>query len=230
MNKIDYYSELSQYLKQHDLEKANRVVMNEIGNLFVKKREDFIFLLQNSGISANDNLTDGELIDLFLANIHDNKKLLLGIAFFISHNNKVQNFDGDSEHNESGIKATTKVLYNYFDSGNYDNFNSIEEEEETSNVVGAIAGAIGGLANLGSGIIAGQNKKKYGVTDLIAKKQEAKTQMVQQILAQRQAQQAAAQQKEKEQQKQKKIIIIGAGVLLLSAIIGTVIYFKNSKK
>jgi transcriptional regulator of heat shock response len=213
------------------LEKANRVVMNEIGNLFVKKREDFIFLLQNSGISANDNLTDGELIDLFLANIHDNKKLLLGTAFFISHNNKIENFDGDSEHNESGIKATTKVLYNYFDSGNYDDFNSSEEEEEeTSNVVGAIAGAIGGLANLGSGIIAGQNKKKYGVTDLIAKKQEAKTQMVQQILAQRQAQQAAAQQKEKEQQKQKKNILIGVGVLLLSAIIGTVIYFKTKKK
>ena len=229
MNKINYYSELSHYLKQHDLEKANRVVMNEIANLFVKKREDFIFLLKNSQISADENMTDGELIDLFLANIHNNKKLLLGTAFFISHNNKLQNFDGDSEHNESGIKATTKVLYNYFDAEQYDEYNS-DKDEETSNVVGAIAGAVGGLANLGSGLLAGQQKKKYGATDLLAKKQEAKTQMVQAILAQRQAQQAAAQQKEKEQSKQKKIMIIVTGALLVTAIIGTIIYFKTKKK
>lgn len=229
MNKINYYSELSHYLKQHDLEKANRVVMNEIANLFVKKREDFIFLLKNSGISVEDNMTDGELIDLFLANIHNNKKLILGTAFFISHNNKLQNFDGDSEHNESGIKATTKVLYNYFDAEQYDEYNS-EKDEETSNAVGAIATAVGGLANLGTGILSAQQKKKYGASDLLAKKQEAKTQMVQAILAQRQAQQAAAQQKQKEQSKQKKIMIIVTGAILLTAIIGTVIYFKTKKK
>jgi hypothetical protein len=229
MNKINYYSELSHYLKQHDLEKANRVVMNEIANLFVKKREDFIFLLKNSGLSVEENMTDGELIDLFLANIHNNKKLILGTAFFISHNNKLQNFDGDSEHNESGIKATTKVLYNYFDAEQYDEYNS-EKDEETSNVAGAIATAVGGLANLGTGILSAQQKKKYGATDLLAKKQEAKTQMVQAILAQRQAQQAAAQQKQKEQSKQKKIMIIVTGAILLTAIIGTVIYFKTKKK
>lgn len=229
MNKINYYSELSHYLKQHDLEKANRVVMNEIANLFVKKREDFIFLLKNSGISVEDNMTDGELIDLFLSNIHNNKKLILGTAFFISHNNKLQNFDGDSEHNESGIKATTKVLYNYFDAEQYDEYNS-EKDEETSNAVGAIATAVGGLANLGTGILSAQQKKKYGASDLLAKKQEAKTQMVQAILAQRQAQQAAAQQKQKEQSKQKKIMIIVTGAILLTAIVGTVIYFKTKKK
>lgn len=229
MNKINYYSELSHYLKQHDLEKANRVVMNEIANLFLKKREDFIFLLKNSGIAVEENMTDGELIDLFLANIHNNKKLILGTAFFISHNNKLQNFDGDSEHNESGIKATTKVLYNYFDAEEYDEYNS-EKDEDSSNAVGAIATAVGGLANLGTGVLAAQQKKKYGATDLLAKKQEAKTQMVQAILAQRQAQQAAAQQKEKEQSKQKKIIIIVTGVILFTAVIGTVIYFKTKKK
>jgi hypothetical protein len=228
MSKSNYYKELADYLKQHDLEKANRVVMNELANLLVKKREDFVFLLQNSGLNANNDMFDGELVDLFLSNIHNNKKLLLGTAFFISHNNKTENFDGDSEHNESGLKATTKVLYNYFDAANYDTYNS-NEDEETSNVVGAIAGAVGSLATLGSGIVAGQQKKKYGASDLLAKKQEAKTQMVQAILAQREAQQAAAKQKQEIQAKQKKIIIVVTGITLLAATIGIVIYFNKKK-
>lgn len=228
MSKSNYYKELADYLKQHDLEKANRVVMNELANLLVKKREDFVFLLQNSGLDANTNMFDGELVDLFLSNIHNNKKLLLGTAFFISHNNKTENFDGESEHNESGLKATTKVLYNYFDAANYDTYNS-NEDEETSNVVGAIAGAVGSLATLGSGIVAGQQKKKYGASDLLAKKQEAKTQMVQAILAQREAQQAAAKQKQEIQAKQKKIIIVVTGITILAATIGIVIYFNKKK-
>lgn len=228
MSKSNYYKELADYLKQHDLEKANRVVMNELANLLVKKREDFVFLLQNSGLNANNDMFDGELVDLFLSNIHNNKKLLLGTAFFISHNNKTENFDGESEHNESGLKATTKVLYNYFDAANYDTYNT-SEDEETSNVVGAIAGAVGSLATLGSGIVAGQQKKKYGVSDLLAKKQEAKTQMVQAILAQREAQQAAAKQKQEIQAKQKKIIIVVTGITLLAATIGIVIYFNKKK-
>lgn len=228
MSKNNYYKDLADYLKQHDLEKANRVVMNELANLLIKKREDFVFLLQNSGVDANNDMFDGELVDLFLSNIHNNKKLLLGTAFFISHNNKTENFDGESEHNESGLKATTKVLYNYFDAANYDAYNT-SEDEETSNVVGAIAGAVGSLATLGSGIVAGQQKKKYGATDLLAKKQEAKTQMVQAILAQREAQQAAAKQKQEIQAKQKKIIIVVTGITLLAATIGIVIYFNKKK-
>ena len=228
MSKSNYYKELADYLKQHDLEKANRVVMNELANLLVKKREDFVFLLQNSGLDANNNMFDGELVDLFLSNIHNNKKLLLGTAFFISHNNKTENFDGDSEHNESGLKATTKVLYNYFDAAYYDSYNT-NEDEETSNVVGAIAGAVGSLATLGSGIVAGQQKKKYGASDLLAKKQEAKTQMVQAVLAQREAQQAAVKQKQEIQAKQKKIIIVITGITLLAATIGIVIYINKKK-
>jgi hypothetical protein len=228
MSKSNYYKELADYLKQHDLEKANRVVMNELANLLIKKREDFVFLLQNSGLDANNNMFDGELVDLFLSNIHNNKKLLLGTAFFISHNNKIENFDGDSEHNEGGLKATTKVLYNYFDAAYYDSYNT-NEDEETSNVVGAIAGAVGSLATLGSGIVAGQQKKKYGASDLLAKKQEAKTQMVQAILAQREAQQAAVKQKQEIQAKQKKIIIVITGITLLAATIGIVIYINKKK-
>lgn len=230
MSKSNYYKELADYLKQHDLDKANRVVMNELANLLIKKREDFVFLLQNSGLNANNNMFDGELVDLFLSNIHNNKKLLLGTAFFISHNNKTENFDGDAEHNEGGLKATTKVLYNYFDAAYYDAYNTNEDEdEETSNVAGVIAGAVGSLATLGSGIMAGRQKKKHGATDLLSKKQEAKTQMVQAILAQREAQQAAAKQKQEIQAKQKKIIIVVTGITLLAATIGIVIYFNKKK-
>jgi hypothetical protein len=224
----EYYKQLNHYIKQHDLEKANRVVMLELANIFLKNREDFVYMLQNSGIDANNENTDGELIDMFISNIHGNKKLLLGTAFLISHNNKVVSFDGDEELDEKGLKATHKVLYNYFDADAYDNYNI--NDDDYSNVVGGVyAGAIKAVAGIGNKVIEGQQKKKFGASDLLAKKTEAKNQMVQQIMAQRQAQQAASIEKQKQQDKQKKIILIGLGSLVLVGAIGAVIYFNKSK-
>jgi hypothetical protein len=223
MEKKEYYKELSSYLKQHDLSKANRVVMEELASLLVSKREDFIFMLNSANVIASNEMTDAELVDLFLDNIHNNKKLLLGAAFLISHNNKTASFNGEEEHNEDGLKATHKVLYNYFDADIYDNF--VSDDEEHSNVWGtAIAGAVGGLAGLGGKLADNQRAKKFGATDTFAKKAEAKQQMVQTILAQRQSQQIEAQKKIEASSKTKRIILISVASLLGLALIGGVIY------
>jgi len=72
---MNYYKELSSYLQQHDLEKANRVVMTELANLLVKKRSEFVYMLKNAGLEASEDMSDNELINLFLSHIHVNKKL-----------------------------------------------------------------------------------------------------------------------------------------------------------
>jgi hypothetical protein len=229
MNQKEYYIELSSYLKQHDLPKANRVVMEELANLLVKKREDFIFMLNSANVSANNEMTDAELVDLFVDNIHNNKKLLLGSAFLISHNNKTVSFNGDEEHSEEGFKATHKVLYNYFDADVYDNF--VTDDEEHSNVWGtAIAGAVGGLAGLGGKLSDNQRAKKFGATDMFAKKAEAKQQMVQSILAQRQAQQIEAQKKIEQSSKNKRMALIIGGSLMAVILIGGIIYAVKKRK
>lgn len=229
----EYYQNLSTYIKQHDLEKANRVVMKELANMIVKKHDEFLFMLNNAGIEANENMTDVELVDLFLENIHNNKKLLLGTAFLISHNNKLASFDGDLEHSEEGLRATHKVLYNYFDADYYDNFCSAEGDEQTSNVGGfgqAIAGAVGEVSKLGSGIIESKRAQKMGATDLFKKKQESKDTIVQGILAQRQAQLIAA--KTKSEQKGKNIrtaLIVVGGVAIIGITIAIVYTLKKKK-
>ncbi len=226
----EYYQQLSTYLKQHDLEKANRVVMNELANLIVRKHDEFVFMLQNAGIEASESMDDHELVDLFLRNIHGNKKLLLGTAFLISHNNKLASFDGDLEHSEEGLRATHKVLYNYFDADYYDNFCSAEGDEQTSNLGGGIGAAVGEVAKLGGGIIENQRAKTSGATDLFKKKQESRDTMIQGILAQRQAQLIAAKTKSEQKGKTTRtVLIVVGGVAIIGIGIAMWIALKKKK-
>ena len=228
----NYYKELSFYLRQHDLKKANHVVLNELARLIIEDRGSFIYMLQNADIPVTEDADDVELINEFLSGIHSNKKLRLGASMLISHHNKVECFDGETEHSEDGLRATSKILYNYFDSDYYDHSNE-EENEQTSSVAGfgqAIAGAVGGVAQLGSGVIENQRAKKNGAMDLFKKKQESKDQMVQSIMAQRQAQLNAT--KTKSEQTQKTIrtaLIVGGSVVLIGIGIGVFYMLKHKK-
>jgi hypothetical protein len=227
----NYYKELSFYLRQHDLKKANHVVLNELARLIVEDRASFIYMLQNADVPVTVDSDDLELINEFLSGIHSNKKLRLGASMLISHHNKVDCFDGEKEHSEDGLRATSKILYNYFDSDYYD-YSNEEGNEQTSNIAGvgqAIAGAVGGVATLGSGIIENQRAKKQGAMDLFKKKQESKDQMVQSIMAQRQAQLNAT--KTKSEQSQKTIrtaLIVGGSVVLIG--IGIAVFYMIKKK
>ncbi len=228
----NYYKELSFYLKQHDLKKANHVVLNELARLIIEDRGSFIYMLQNAGLQVTEDFDDVELINSFLSEIHSNKKLRLGASMLISHHNKVECFDGEKEHSEDGLRATSKILYNYFDSDYYDHGNE-EENEQTSSAAGfgqAVAGAIGEVSKLGSSVIENQRAKKNGAMDLFKKKQESKDQMVQAIMAQRQAQLNAT--KTKSEQSQKTIrtaLIVGGSVVLIGIGIGVFYMLKNKK-
>lgn len=230
----NYYKELSFYLKQHDLKKANHVVLNELARLIVEDRNSFIYMLQNADVPVTADSDDVELINEFLSGIHSNKKLRLGASMLISHHNKVECFDGETEHSEDGLRATSKILYNYFDSDYYDHGNEEEEgDEQTSNIAGfgqAIAGAVGEVAKLGGGVIENQRAKKNGAMDLFKKKQESKDQMVQAIMAQRQANLNATKTKSEQSQKTvRTALIVGGSVVLIGIGIGVFYMLKKRK-
>ena len=93
----------------------------------------------------------------------------------------------------------------------------------------AVAGAIGEVSKLGSSVIENQRAKKNGAMDLFKKKQESKDQMVQAIMAQRQAQLNAT--KTKSEQSQKTIrtaLIVGGSVVLIG--IGIAVFYMIKKK
>lgn len=228
----NYYKELSFYLRQHDLEKANQVVLSELAKLIIEDRNSFIYMMQNADVPVTDDSDDVELVNAFLSGIHSNKKLRLGAAMLISHHNKVECFDGETEHSEDGLRATSKILYNYFDADYYD-YGNEERDEQTSSVVGfgqAIAGAVGGVSKLGSGIMENQRAKTNGAMDLFKKKQESKDQMVQSIMSQRQAQLIAAKTKSEQTQKTTRTALIVVGSVAIIGISIGVYYMLKKKK
>jgi len=105
MESNEFYNDLTTYIKSNDIDGANAVIMNELGTLMVKDRENFIALLQNSDIEANDAMSDAELIQAFINNIHFNRKLIIGSAFLVSHSKKIVSFDGEEEISDAGSEG-----------------------------------------------------------------------------------------------------------------------------
>lgn len=225
----DFYNKLTDYLKSHDIANANNVIMQELGNILIKDKTDFVLLLNYADLPANVKMSDSELITLFIDNIHNNRKLLIGAAFLVSNHNKQQSFDGEQEISDTGTKAVHKVMFSYFDAGHYDNLDD-SGEEMSSAVGGAWAGAVDSVAKLGGGITQGIQKKKAGAFDTAAKKQDAKNAMVQSVLDQRKAQAEALRVKNESAAKTKRIVIISVvGLVVVAGIVGAIVYYKKNK-
>jgi len=211
----NFHSDLATYIKNQNNEDATKLVLNELAKSLVKDREDFIEVLRSADLSVLDNATDLQLIDGFVKNAPNNKKLLLGASFLVNHKNQTLNFDGESEVSDSGVKNSYKAMDEFFN-------------------VGGWADAIKGIADVG-GKISGkvmdtQNQKKRGASTQLAAQQQARREMAQSVLAQRQ-QQAELKSKEKETKaKTTKTLLIVGGSILGLAIIGGIIYAIKKKK
>lgn len=244
MSNSKFYRELANYIKAQNESGANKLVMTELGRLLAKDKKDFIEVLRVANISIPDNATDIQLVNAFVDNAPSNRKLLLGASFMIGHKNKTVGADGESGLSDTGMKATYKVMYDFFDASQYEDTSNVVNEdyydatgEENSNLVGAV---LGGATNIASKVMEGQQKKKFGASDTLAKQTEARQQMVQSILAQRQAQQQqilaqqeqVAKEKEAKRKQQKTLIIVGAsllGLIVIGAIVYGVMKAKNNK-
>lgn len=206
-----FNSQLAQYLKERDKPNATRLVFTELANTLAQDRENFKAVLLNAGVGVGEDDTDAMLIDKFVDNAPNNKRLMIGASFLINYRNQQSNADGEGEVSDAGVKNTYRVMRDYFMEVNVPD----EPYEEHSNWIGAVTGLAGKLLG------------KKGGAD---KSAEAKLQMQEKIIAQKKAE-ALKQQKAKEraERKSKNLLIYGSiavGVL----VIGVVIYALNKKR
>lgn len=217
----DFSSEFNYSIENNDLFSANNALMKELGTILVRKKQDFVDLLNESGIPASTNDSDLHLVNLFVNNVSINRNLMLGASLLVQMHNKQIGFDGETELSNEGVKNGYKVMKSYF----IDEYSNVSAE-----AVGAIAQGVGSLANLGSTALQGRQKQKYGALDVAQKREEAKQQMIQSILAQKQQKLEAAKKTEEEKAKTKRLIYIIGGSVLGLTILGLVIYSIKRKK
>jgi hypothetical protein len=206
----DFYSKFSSFLKRQDTKNANSVLMEELGKILATNKEDFIYVLKFAGVQVPDlkytPVTDITLIDLFVKNAPKNKKLLLGAAYLISHNNKMTGVDGEEYTSNACADVMNKVMTSHFcgcssfngnqmgfDGDRMSNFEgdpdslfaqNHEYSPKFSNADDSIVGAVGAGLGATSAIFndISQNKKLKAATDpaaLAAAQQQAKAAMLQ---------------------------------------------------
>lgn len=217
----DFFSEFNYSIENNDLFSANNALMKELGKILVRKKQDFVDLLNESGIPASVNDSDLHLVNLFVNNVSINRNLMLGASLLTQMHNKQIGFDGETEISNEGVKNGYQVMKNYF----------IDEEYSNAiDPVTAIAEGVGALAGLGNTALQGRQKQKYGGLDVAQKREEAKQQMLQAILVQKQQKLDAAKKAEEEKAKTKRLVYIVGGSVLGLAILGLVIYSIKRKK
>ena len=235
MTTADFCKDFYASIDAGDVNGATHSLMKELGRILVRNRKDFVDLLNDSGVSASLNDTDGQLVNKFVDNVSDNPKLTLGASLLTQMHNKQMGFDGESELSDEGVKNGYYAMQSYFSGDDY-SYNdgpigaSTLGGAASGGLAGTIAGAVGDIAKATSKISEGQQKKKYGGLEYLSKKQDAKTAMVQAALAQRQAQIDAASKTQETKAKTRRLTYIIGGSVLGVAIIATIIVLLVKKK
>ena len=93
----DFYSEFSSALGDGDVSGANAALMKQLAEILVNNKADFVDMLNESGIDADTDMSDAELIQLFVDNAKNNKKLILAASLLVNVHNKKMGFDGEDE-------------------------------------------------------------------------------------------------------------------------------------
>lgn len=203
----NFHQELQNYLQAKQGKNAYNVVLNELAKCLINDKEGFVAVLNNAGIYAQSDESDIVLIEKFVQNAPRNKKLLLGASLLINHNNKVTNFDGDEEISDAGVKNTYKVLYH-----------------------NALGGLIGGAIQTGGQIFQKESGKKTQFSDALNKQREARQQMLQSVLNQKQSESTSKKSEVPTKRKSKTTLIIVASALVGLTIIGFIIYKVRKNK
>lgn len=225
----DFQTKLSEYINQNRLIDSRNLMLQELGRILVKHKSDFVALLNECGISANENMSDEQLVDLYSDNIV-NRKLLLGTSFLIHSHNTTVGIDGEDEVNNEAVQTSYEILTSSF-SGDENDLQDEDFANAGGGVVGAIAGAVGEASKFGSNIAQNQRTKKYGAQDLATKRLDAKTQLTQSVIAQKQAQIEANKKAKEQSAKTTRTILIVSGIVVGLGLIATAFYlYKKNKK
>ena len=109
----DFNNTLVTYIQDENIEGANKTLMTELANILLKDKNDFVDMLNESGVEADLSMSNAQLIELFIDNT-DNKELLIGASLLAQHHNQKSGFDGESEVSDDNVKSGVAVMNSYF--------------------------------------------------------------------------------------------------------------------
>lgn len=188
--------------------------MHKMGGVLVNKTSDFVDMLETADVNASIYDSPELLIEKYVDELPQNDDLQMMSAYMIEKHDS-SSFDGKIENED--VYRNYEVFYHHWN------------PESQSNVVGAIAGALGAGANLGSKIVDQRTQKKYGAINLASQKAQAKTALIQSVIQQKQAKAEKDKALEEQKTQRTKYWLIGGGVLVGLIAIGVTIYFVRKK-
>ena len=222
----NYENELREYVLNEDIPGANDFLMKKLGHIVVSNKTDFIDLLNENGIEADESMPSKQLIELFSDNTND-KDLLIGASLLVEMGNKKIGFDGEQHVNDENVKTGVAVMDSFF--------NEAIPDEKYSYIAPFLIGAISkGAKKLiqkkrKSDIGAKRRgKSKRSSSDRL--RQIAEFKMKQEALyRQKLAFEAAKVKAEKDKRKRKKRnTIIIASSLSVAVLVGILLYKRNN--
>lgn len=204
----DFCSELNVCIERGDYDAADAVISRELGSILASNKTNFVDLLNESGIPASINDTRIELVNKFVDNVPYNDKLRLGASLLINSENQEVSFDGKKSINKDNVRNCYRIMTN-------------KHKNDFSNAAGAIAGAIGSVADLSSTIAKGQQQKR-GAGLEFAKQKEAQRAEIMKAVADKKKAEAEAATK-----RNKVLMIVGGSLLGLVVITFAVLKLKK---
>jgi hypothetical protein len=212
----DFCTEFNRSVDRGDVNSAHRALMQELGRILVRDKQDFVDLLNESGYEAELIDSDIDLVDTFVDNVDRSPSLMLGASMLTAAHNRKMGFDGDDGYlDDELVKSGYNVMINYY-------------SEPKSNAVGAIvAGSLGAVA-AGTNLARTQAEKKREREsmgrNIYEQKEASKQQIVSGILDAKKQQQDQLRASQQEDAKNKRLIYIIGGSILAIAVVGIAIY------
>jgi len=193
----DFYSEFSSALNEGNVSGANAALMKELAATLVRDKSDFVDMLNESGVDADVSMSDAELIQLFVDNASNNKKLILGAALLVNVHNKKMGFYVDDEIDDDSVKQSYFTMKSCF----VENPNG---EEYSYFPIGLIAGAAKKI--IGKGVNAAKERRA------------AKERMLEEARRKREEQRRKAEEQKRKRKQQNMLIYGGIAVVGIMVI------------
>lgn len=225
----DFNNDFEKYVHDQELEKANDRLIEELANILVDKKDDFIDMLNESGIEADESMPKSQLIELFTENT-DNKNLLVGASLLANSYSKDLSFDGQDSISDENVKIGYALLN--------ENFNGDEQEDVQDEEFSYIAPLLGGLIKGGVALWRNNRQRQGKSTQIgsdnfnreIARRREAARRRMERQAIQRQQVMLQQQRIAAEDAKRKRrnvTLYVVLGTVLVSAIVGGVILMRK---
>ena len=208
INKFNYA------LKEGDLQEANAELMRELAAILVRDKADFVDMLNESGVLADVETPDAQLIELFVSNVGQNKKLMLNSALLVNQHNRKMGFDGEQELDDNMVKESYLCMKSCF--------TDEPISENYSNIAPALlVPLIGAGVKLASKGVDAAGKRRSDKDQ----QKLAKQQMIEEARRRKEEEKRRLrEEKEKrEERRRKTMLYAGLGVVGL-AIIGFIVY------